>query len=157
MCFCFVCFFFFSSRRRHTSCALVTGVQTCALPISGGEVELAGAQSESMEAVLDGLRRAGVVVEEVGGGLLVKADGGLRGVNLSTAPFPGFPTDMQAQFMAMLALAEGASLLSETIFENRYMPVPELARMGADITVTGRSALDRKSELQSLMRNSYAV
>src|SRR3546814_4056980 len=69
--------------------------------------------------------------------------GGLRGVNLSTAPFPGFPTDMQAKFMSMLALAEGASLLSETIFENRYMHVPELARMGADITVTGRSALVR--------------
>src|SRR3546814_2625544 len=110
--------------------------------------------------------------------------GGLRGVNLSTAPFPGFPTDMQAQFMAMLALAEGASLLSETIFENRYMHVPELARMGADITVTGRSALVRgvdhligapvmatdlrasmslvrseehTSALQSLMRTSYAV
>src|SRR3546814_859695 len=119
------------------------GSYACAAAIPGGEVELAGAQSDSMEAVLDGLRRAGLVVEEVGGGLLVKADGGLRGVNLSTAPFPGFPTDMQAQFMAMLALAEGASLLSETIFENRYMHVPELARMGADITVTGRSALVR--------------
>ena len=119
------------------------GSYACAAAITGGEVELAGAQSESMEAVIDGLRWAGVIVEEVGGGLLVKADGGLRGVNLSTAPFPGFPTDMQAQFMAMLALAEGASLLSETIFENRYMHVPELARMGADITVTGRSALVR--------------
>src|SRR3546814_1570903 len=86
------------------------GSYACAAAITGGEVELAGAQSESMEAVLDGLRRAGVVVEVVGGGLLLKADGGLRGVNLSTAPFPGFPTDMQAQFMAMLALAEGASL-----------------------------------------------
>src|SRR3546814_18294428 len=75
------------------------GSYACAAAITGGEVELVGAQSESMEAVLDGLRRAGVVVEEVGGGLLVKADGGLRGVNLSTAPFPGFPTDMQAQFM----------------------------------------------------------
>src|SRR3546814_9092563 len=71
------------------------------------------------------------------------SDLGLRGVNLSTAPFPGFPTDMQAQFMAMLALAEGASLLSETIFENRSMHVPELARMGADITVNGRSGLVR--------------
>src|SRR3546814_2387338 len=70
------------------------GSYACAAAITGGEVELAGAQSESMEAVLDGLRRAGVVVEEVGGGLLVKADGGLRGVNLSTAPFPDFPTDM---------------------------------------------------------------
>src|SRR3546814_19080259 len=116
------------------------GSYACAAAITGGEVELAGAQSESMEAVLDGLRRAGVVVEEVGGGLLVKADGGLRGVNLSTAPFPGFPTDMQAQFMAMLALAEGASLLSETIFGNRYFHVPKISRMGSNPTLPGRSA-----------------
>jgi UDP-N-acetylglucosamine 1-carboxyvinyltransferase len=67
----------------------------------------------------------------------------LRAINLSTAPFPAFPTDMQAQFMAMLTLAEGASVLTETIFENRYMHVPELARMGADISVSGRTAVVR--------------
>ncbi len=68
---------------------------------------------------------------------------GLHGVTVSTAPYPGFPTDMQAQFMAMLSVADGASLLTETIFENRYMHVPELARMGADITVRGTSAMVR--------------
>src|SRR3546814_2661025 len=92
--------FFFSSRRRHTRCALVTGVQTCALPI----------------------------------------------LTVSTAPFPAFPTDMQAQFMAMLALAQGTSVLTETIFENRYMHVPELARMGGDIQVHGRTAVVKRSE-----------
>jgi len=67
----------------------------------------------------------------------------LRPINVSTAPFPAFPTDMQAQFMAMLTLAQGASVLTETIFENRYMHVPELARMGADISVSGRTAIVR--------------
>jgi len=73
----------------------------------------------------------------------VAADGPLRPLTLSTAPYPGFATDMQAQFMAMLTLADGASVLTETIFENRYMHVPELARMGADITVSGRTAVVR--------------
>src|SRR3546814_20999707 len=90
-----------------------------------------------MEAVLDGLRRAGVVVEEFGGGMLVKADGGLRGVNLSTAPFPGFPTDMQAQFMAMPALAAGARLLSESILETRS----DERRVGKECVSTCRSGL----------------
>ena len=71
----------------------------------------------------------------------VRSDGGLRPVNLVTAPYPGFATDMQAQFMAMLTLAKGASELTETIFENRYMHVPELSRMGADIQVKGRTAV----------------
>lgn len=117
------------------------GSYACAAAITGGDVELLGAQADSMEAVIQGLREAGVEVEATGRGLRVKASGKLSGVDLSTAPFPAFPTDMQAQFMAMLSLAEGASLLTETIFENRYMHVPELTRMGADITVTGRSAL----------------
>jgi UDP-N-acetylglucosamine 1-carboxyvinyltransferase len=80
------------------------------------------------------------------GGIRVAADGKLRSLTLSTAPHPAFPTDMQAQFMAMLCLADGASLLTETIFENRYMHVPELLRMGADIEITGRSAVVRGVE-----------
>src|SRR6185312_2178903 len=76
-------------------------------------------------------------------GIHIRTNGGLDPLTLSTAPFPGFPTDMQAQFMAMLALADGASVLTETIFENRYMHVPELARMGADIQVRGRTAVVR--------------
>jgi UDP-N-acetylglucosamine 1-carboxyvinyltransferase len=74
-------------------------------------------------------------------GMRVTADGRLKPLALSTAPFPAFPTDMQAQFMAMLALANGESFLEETIFENRYMHVPELRRMGANVEVRGRSAL----------------
>ena len=83
------------------------------------------------------------MIEQRDDAVRVGANGALHALTLSTAPFPAFPTDMQAQFMAMLALADGASLLTETIFENRYMHVPELARMGADIEVRGRSALVR--------------
>jgi UDP-N-acetylglucosamine 1-carboxyvinyltransferase len=119
------------------------GSYACAAAITGGELELVGAEAGDMLAILKGLRDAGVHVEETRGGLKVAADGKLRPLTLSTAPYPGFPTDMQAQFMAMLALADGASVLTETIFENRYMHVPELARMGADITVNGRTAVVR--------------
>jgi UDP-N-acetylglucosamine 1-carboxyvinyltransferase len=111
--------------------------------MTGGEVELAGASAADMGATLDALREAGVAVEEERAGVRVRSDGELRPLQLSTAPYPGFATDMQAQFMAMLCMADGASVLTETIFENRYMHVSELARMGADITTSGRTAVVR--------------
>ncbi|RYD53721.1 MAG: UDP-N-acetylglucosamine 1-carboxyvinyltransferase, partial [Sphingomonadales bacterium] len=89
---------------------------------------------------------AGVTVEEKNSGIRIAADGPLKPLTLSTAPFPGFATDMQAQFMAMQCKAEGASMFTETIFENRYMHVPELARMGANIEVRGRTAVVRGVE-----------
>ena len=119
------------------------GSYACAAAITGGSLELVGADAADMTAILKGLRDAGVHVEEGKGSIKVSADGKLKPLTLSTAPHPGFPTDMQAQFMAMLALADGASVLTETIFENRYMHVPELTRMGADITVNGRTAVVR--------------
>jgi UDP-N-acetylglucosamine 1-carboxyvinyltransferase len=119
------------------------GSYACAAAITGGELELLGARATDMTAILAGLGDAGIHIEERPDSILIKANGGLQGLTLSTAPFPAFPTDMQAQFMAMLALADGASVLTETIFENRYMHVPELARMGADIQVRGRSAVVR--------------
>lgn len=119
------------------------GSYACAAAITGGSLDLVGANADDMHAILAGLREAGVTIEERSDGIKVSADGPLRPLSLSTAPFPAFPTDMQAQFMAMLALAEGASVLTETIFENRYMHVPELGRMGADIQVNGRSAVVR--------------
>jgi len=94
-----------------------------------------------MGAILDPLRDAGLEISDEAGGLRVKAPNRPRALTLSTAPFPSFPTDMQAQFMAMLCVADGQSFLEETIFENRYMHVPELRRMGADIEVHGRSAI----------------
>jgi UDP-N-acetylglucosamine 1-carboxyvinyltransferase len=119
------------------------GSYACAAGITGGTLELVGARKDTMPSILSGLTDAGLVVEDLPNGLRVSANGGLRPLSISTAPYPAFPTDMQAQFMAMLTLAEGTSLLTETIFENRYMHVPELARMGADIEVRGRSAVVR--------------
>ncbi len=119
------------------------GSYACAAAITGGDLELVGAAAGDMRATLAALTEAGVTVEEKRDSLRIAAPGGMRPLTLSTAPYPGFATDMQAQFMSMLTQADGASLLTETIFENRYMHVPELARMGADIQVTGRSAVVR--------------
>jgi UDP-N-acetylglucosamine 1-carboxyvinyltransferase len=119
------------------------GSYACAVGLTGGSVDLIGAKASDMHATLAALREAGVGVEEHRNGIKITSDGKLGPLTLSTAPYPGFATDMQAQFMAMLLRAEGASVLTETIFENRYMHVPELARMGADIQVRGRSAVVR--------------
>ena len=119
------------------------GSYACAAAITGGSVDLVGADASEMGATFAALREAGVGVTVDKGIVKISADGRLGPLTLSTAPYPGFATDMQAQFMAMLCKAEGASMLTETIFENRYMHVPELARMGADITVKGRSAMVR--------------
>jgi len=117
------------------------GSYACAAVITGGEVMLKGANVDEMGATLQALRDAGVHVEPRSGGIFVAADGALRPVTLSTAPYPGFATDMQAQLMAMLCRADGTSVLTETIFENRYMHVPELNRMGAKIQTNGRTAI----------------
>lgn len=117
------------------------GSYACAAAITGGDIELVGAAANDMRATLDALIQAGVTVEEKKSGIRIAAEGKLKPLTLSTAPFPGFATDMQAQFMAMQLVAEGASVFTETIFENRYMHVPELARMGAHIDVRGRTAV----------------
>jgi UDP-N-acetylglucosamine 1-carboxyvinyltransferase len=117
------------------------GSYACAAAITGGTLDLAGANADDMRATLDALVDAGVTVEPHKDGVRIDASAPLEPLTLSTAPFPDFATDMQAQFMAMLTQARGASVLTETIFENRYMHVPELARMGADIQVHGRTAV----------------
>ena len=117
------------------------GSYACAAAITGGDVFLQGAKADDMRATLDALVEAGVTVENKADGIRIAANGPLKPLTLSTAPYPGFATDMQAQFMAMLCKADGASVLTETIFENRYMHVPELARMGANIDVRGRTAV----------------
>ena len=122
------------------------GSYACAAMITGGSLELVGARKETMPSILSGLSDAGALIEDTEEGIRVSANGDIRALSISTAPFPAFPTDMQAQFMAMLTLAKGTSLLTETIFENRYMHVPELSRMGADIEVRGRSAVVRGVE-----------
>jgi UDP-N-acetylglucosamine 1-carboxyvinyltransferase len=116
------------------------GSYACAVGTAGGEVELVGADLATLGVVADRLRDAGLEIEASETGVHVRRNGQIRAIDIETQPFPGFPTDMQAQFMAMLALAEGTSHLTETIFENRYMHVPELARMGANIRTHGNVA-----------------
>ena len=122
------------------------GSYACAAVITGGWLELLGARKETMPSILSGLSDAGGILEDTPRGIRVSANGSIHPLSISTAPYPAFPTDMQAQFMAMLTLAQGTSLLTETIFENRYMHVPELNRMGADIEVRGRAAVVRGVE-----------
>ena len=117
------------------------GSYACAAGITGGSIDLIGARPDDMRATLNALAQAGLIIEFHDRGIKVSADGALKPLALSTSPFPGFATDMQAQFMAMLCRAEGDSFLEETIFENRYMHVPELRRMSADIEIHGRSAI----------------
>jgi UDP-N-acetylglucosamine 1-carboxyvinyltransferase len=124
-----------------------TGSYAVAAAITGGDIELKGARVELLEAATETLTRAGAKVIATPGGLRITGpEGRLKGVDLMTEPFPGFPTDMQAQFMALMAVADGASMITETIFENRFMHVPELCRMGADINVHGSSAIVRGVE-----------
>ena len=120
-----------------------TGSYACAAAISGGSVLLRNARLDHLGATVRSLREAGVEVAEQPGGLLVKRQNGLHGVDVMTEAYPGFPTDMQAQFMVLMSVAEGASMVTETIFENRFMHVPELNRMGARINVHGASAIVR--------------
>jgi UDP-N-acetylglucosamine 1-carboxyvinyltransferase len=119
------------------------GTFACAAAITGGSLLLQGARLDHLGAVTRTLREAGVDVAEEDGGLRVTRSNGLRGTDVMTEPFPGFATDMQAQFMALMCVAEGASMITETIFENRFMHVPELSRMGARINFHGASAIVR--------------
>jgi UDP-N-acetylglucosamine 1-carboxyvinyltransferase len=120
-----------------------TGTYACAAAITGGEVRLRHGQIEHLGAVARTLRDAGVDVVQEPDGLLVRRLNGLHGTDVMTEPYPGFPTDMQAQFMVLMSVAEGAAMVTETIFENRFMHVPELNRMGARINVHGASAIVR--------------
>jgi UDP-N-acetylglucosamine 1-carboxyvinyltransferase len=117
------------------------GTFAIAVAAAGGDVLLKGAIASHMGALGDLLRAAGVTVEEAPGGVRVKREGRApKAVDATTAPYPGFATDHQAQFMALMSISEGVSLIRETIFENRFMHAPELIRLGADISVRGNEA-----------------
>jgi UDP-N-acetylglucosamine 1-carboxyvinyltransferase len=120
-----------------------TGTFLCAVAACGGDALLRGADGALLEAVIERLREAGTVIDAVPGGLRVRADGRPRAVNVRTSEYPAFPTDMQAQFMAVDAIADGTAQIVETIFENRFMHVNELLRLGARIEIDGRTALVR--------------
>ncbi len=118
-----------------------TGTFLVAAAATGGDVKVTGARPDTLDAVLDKLRETGVRIETGSDWIHVRANGALKAVNVRTAPYPAFPTDMQAQFMALNTVAQGASRIVETIFENRFMHVQEMQRLGADIAVEGNTAL----------------
>jgi UDP-N-acetylglucosamine 1-carboxyvinyltransferase len=121
-----------------------TGTYIMAVAAAGGEVRLDGARLDHLESVVRVLESADIRIHECESGLLVRrSTGRIDGVDVMTEPYPGFPTDMQAQIMGLMTIADGAAMITETIFENRFMHVPELMRLGANINVQGPSALVR--------------
>jgi UDP-N-acetylglucosamine 1-carboxyvinyltransferase len=121
-----------------------TGSYAVAAAITDGDLTLKGTRLSLIESIAGILRQSGVSIVEVEDGIRVRrASEGISGIDVMTEPFPGFPTDMQAQMMVLMSVAQGASMITETIFENRFMHVPELARMGADVNVHGSSAIIR--------------
>jgi UDP-N-acetylglucosamine 1-carboxyvinyltransferase len=119
------------------------GTYLAAGALTGGDVTVAGARAGDLHAFLSALGAAGASVEATESGVRVRRDGPLRPVDVATGPHPGFPTDLQAQFMALMTQAEGTSRIAETIFENRFLHAVELGRLGADIVVEGRTATVR--------------
>lgn len=121
-----------------------TGTYMCAVGLAGGDVRLLNTRTDFLAALIAPLQAAGVEIRQDGNDVCVHRNGSrLKGVDIMTEPYPGFATDLQAQFMSMLTLCDGAGMVTETVFENRFMHVPELCRMGADITVHGHTALVR--------------
>lgn len=131
---------------RHTVLPdrIETGTYAVAAAITGGSLELTGTRLELIDTVGAVLTAAGAEIEETETGFKVsRRNGPVCGVDVMTEPYPGFPTDMQAQIMALMTVADGAAMITETVFENRFMHVPELCRMGAKINVHGTSAIVR--------------
>jgi len=118
-----------------------TGTFLCAVAAAGGDVLLKNARAEHLDAVIDKLREAGALIESGADWIRIRADGRPKAVGFRTSEYPAFPTDMQAQFMAVNCIADGAARVTETIFENRFMHVNELVRLGAKIDVDGHNAL----------------
>jgi len=124
-----------------------TGTYMMAIAATGGEVELTGTRADLVEAVIPLLKDAGVGIQATNRGIRVSRNGAhYTGVEVTTEPYPGFPTDLQAQLMALMCTANGVSRITETIFENRFMHAPELLRMGADITIDHQTAVVRGVE-----------
>ncbi len=129
------------ATHRVAGDRIEAGTLLVAGAITGGDVTVTGLCLDQLAAVVEKLREIGLELDVRADRARIRSTGPLRGVRVTTACFPGFPTDMQAQIMALLCLARGSSVLTETIFENRFMHVSELQRMGADITVNGRTAI----------------
>jgi UDP-N-acetylglucosamine 1-carboxyvinyltransferase len=131
------------ARHRVMSDRIEAGTFLCAAAAAGGEIALRGVDPGIMDATLDKLRACGAVIELGPDVVRLRMAARARAASVRTAPYPGFATDMQAQFMAVAAVAEGTSVITETIFENRFMHVLELQRLGADIRIEGNTAVVR--------------
>lgn len=130
------------ARHRVIPDRIETGTYAMAVAMTGGDVILEGARADLLQGALDVLARTGAVVTETNSGIRVVRNGsGISPVDVVTEPFPGFPTDLQAQFMGLMTMSKGKSKITETIFENRFMHVQELARLGAHITLSGQTAI----------------
>ncbi|HEX2824930.1 MAG TPA: UDP-N-acetylglucosamine 1-carboxyvinyltransferase [Burkholderiales bacterium] len=129
------------ARYRVMADRIETGTYLAAAAATGGDVKLTQTRAEILEAVLEKLRECGAIVDSGEDWIHLRMNGHLNAANVRTAPYPAFPTDMQAQFMALNAIAKGTSLITETIFENRFMHVQELKRLGADIEFEGNTAV----------------
>jgi UDP-N-acetylglucosamine 1-carboxyvinyltransferase len=132
-----------AARHNIVPDRVEAGTYAIAAAMTGGHLELTGARLEHLAVVGQVLEAVGVRIWPTDQGLMVARDGPLKAADITTEPYPGFPTDLQAQFMALASIAEGASMIRETVFENRFMHVPELMRLGANITLQGTSALVR--------------
>ena len=130
-----------SARHRIMPDRIETGTFLVAAAASGGRVRLNGTNGAILDAVLEKLREAGARVDSLDDAIEISAEAPLNSVSLRTAPYPAFPTDMQAQFMAMNCVARGTAVMTETIFENRFMHAQELRRLGADIEISGNTAV----------------
>ncbi|MEO9614399.1 MAG: UDP-N-acetylglucosamine 1-carboxyvinyltransferase [Nitratireductor sp.] len=130
------------ARHRVIPDRIETGTYAMAVAMTGGDVLLEGARADLLETALDAIARTGAEISTTNEGIRVTRNGaGIAPVDIATAPFPGFPTDLQAQFMGLMTRAEGRSRITETIFENRFMHVQELARLGAQISLSGQTAI----------------
>ncbi|RWC52847.1 UDP-N-acetylglucosamine 1-carboxyvinyltransferase [Mesorhizobium sp.] len=130
------------ARVRVIPDRIETGTYAMAVAMTGGDVVLEGARPELLQTALDVIAQTGAEITPTNSGIRVKRNGaGISPVDVTTAPFPAFPTDLQAQFMGLMTMAKGKSRITETIFENRFMHVQELARLGAHITLSGQTAI----------------
>jgi len=135
-----------NARRDLITDRIEAGTYAIAAAITGGHLEILGAHLEHLGSVGAVLESAGVQIWPTDRGLMVVRSGPLQGIDITTEPYPGFPTDLQAQFMALMTIASGASAIRETIYESRFMHVPELNRLGANISLQGSTALVRGVE-----------
>ena len=136
-------------KHRIMPDRIEAGTYLCAVVATGGEVFLRNAKLQHLSALADKLQECGAIVQNKDDGIMIKMQKRPQAADTATSPYPGYPTDLQAQWLALSCIAEGRAAITETVFENRFMHIPELARMGADIELRGNTAIVRGAEFLS--------